>query len=121
MPNKLWGGVIPTPNHQGFGAMPTLECLDERSRLILDGQERMDKRFTSSFHELRLCIEEQNRLTTKRIDDLQEDIEEIKLKMAEDQGKKSMLMWVGGIALTAFASIFGAIGNAVYSWVIRQS
>ena len=81
----------------------------------------MDRRFSESFRDFRLAIEEQSRVINKRLDAVEEDILELKLQHAEESGKKSMIMWLGGITLTAFASIFGAVGNAIYNWWIKSN
>jgi hypothetical protein len=99
--------------------MPTLECLDERSRLILERLNEIDERFVKGLGEVKFCVEERNRLLESRIESIENDIIQIKLQHAEENGKKSVFVWVGGIALTALASILGAVGNAVYSWIIR--
>ena len=99
--------------------MPTLECLDERSKAILDRLEQIDEKFSENFRDFRSTIEERNKIIDRRIDAVEADMLALKIQRAEEGGKRSMLVWMGGIALTAFASIFGAIGNAVYSWVIR--
>lgn len=91
--------------------MPTLECLDERSRAILARLDDMSEHFDANFKELR--AESSTRLRA-----IEEDVYELKLRMASDDGKRAAAVWIGGVALTALAAIFGAVGNILYTWII---
>ena len=96
--------------------MPTLECLDERSRLILERINEMDAKVSEAFRDFRFAIEERNKLIEKRIDVVEADIEAIKIHQAEERGKKTVMIWF----MTAVASILGAVGNAVYNWWLSR-
>ena len=91
--------------------MPTLECLDERSRAILARLDDMSEHFDANFKELRAASE-------ARLRAVEEDVYKLKLQRASDEGKQAVAIWIGGVALTALAAIFGAVGNIIYTWVI---
>lgn len=99
--------------------MPTLECLDERTRAILTRLDQMDEKFSENFHSFRLAIEDRNKIIDKRLDEVEDEILKLKLQHAEESGKKSVMIWLGTVALTAVASILGAVGNAVYNWWVK--
>lgn len=99
--------------------MPTPECLEERSMQIIASLNKMEARFISDFSELKNAIEERNRLMDDRVGKVENDVLALKLQHAEEHGKRSMMITVGSIALTALASILGAVGNAIYNWFIK--
>lgn len=99
--------------------MPTLECLDERSKAILARLEQLDDSISKRFDTFQFAIEERNKIIDQRLSEIEDDILQLKLQHAEEHGKKSMLIWLGGVTLTALASILGAVGNAVYSWWVK--
>ena len=98
--------------------MPTLECLDERSRAILQKLEEMDDRYSATHAEFRSSMQTVNKELTDRISKVEKDIAQMLLDDAHESGKKQGALWAGGIALAAFSAVFGAVGNVLYTWFI---
>lgn len=107
--------------------MPTLECLDERSRAILAKLEDMDEHYKATHNEFREAMRENyNGLATRfeslkvdvdaRLTKNEEDIKQIKTDKAYDEGRRSGLMLAGGVALSGFSAVCGAIGNVLWQW-----
>lgn len=96
--------------------MPTMECLEERTRIILKTLDDLGSKITLQHQEIRLYIEARDKEFSAKLKEIEEDIEDLKLTRAEDHGKRSMLIFMGGIALAAISGIFGAIGNILYQW-----
>lgn len=97
--------------------MPTPECLDERSKAILKNLDELSDRITLQHQEIRAYIKEREQFIAASLRDIEEDVEDLKLSRAEDRGKKSIILFIGGLALTAISVIFGAIGNIIYQWL----
>lgn len=87
--------------------MPTIECLDERTRQILDRIEDMDERLTKRF-------DDTVKTTNTRIALLESSVEKIKIDTAEANGKRTVAVWVGGMAL----ALLGAVGNMILVWLV---
>lgn len=87
--------------------MPTLECLDERTKLILDRISSMDAKVTKRFDEFDSAFNE-------RLTRLEDDVDAIKLSSAREDGQKSVTLWVGGLVL----AMLGAIGNMILVWLL---
>ena len=94
--------------------MPTLECLDERTKRILAAIEDMKHDFTARFDSvdsefsLRLSHLESDIRETKK------DIISIKISSSKEEGQKGVVIFIGGIVLT----LLGAVGNMVIVWVL---
>lgn len=97
--------------------MPTLECLDERTRIVKETLDNLSDKLTEQYRDIRFCIEERDRKIDAKLKEIEEDIEDLKLSRAKDEGKRSILIVIGGFALTAISAIFGAIGNILYTWL----
>jgi hypothetical protein len=87
--------------------MPTLECLDERSKQILDRLKDMDDRIAQ-----RLASFEEG--VGKRLSKVEEDLASIKQERAREDGQKTVTLWVGGAVL----AMLGAIGNMILVWIL---
>ncbi len=99
--------------------MPTLECLDERSRSILEQLKQMTGHFDSSLNSVRESLDARDSSLEQRLEKLEADILAIKLFHAQEDGKRSIILWVGGIAFMALSSMFGAVGNIIYTWMTK--
>ena len=97
--------------------MPTLECLDERTKLVKETLDRLSETLTVQYKDIRLCIDERDRRMDAQLEKIEKDIQDLKESRAEDRGKRSILIVLGGIALTAISAIFGAVGNILYQWL----
>lgn len=91
----------------GLRGMPTLECLDERSKQILSRIDDMDLRINRRFDSFEEGVGE-------RLKALEADIAIIKQENAREDGKKTVSLWVGGMVL----AMLGAIGNMVLVWLL---
>ena len=96
--------------------MPTLECLDERTRIVKETLDDLSDKLTEQYRDIRLCIDERDKRIDMKLKQIEEDIQDLKLTRAEDRGKRSILIVLGGLALTAISAIFGAVGNILYQW-----
>lgn len=85
--------------------MPTLECLDERTKAILAKLEDMDERYGKVHGELWSYLHE-----------LRTDIANIKEANARESGKQQGIIWAGGLALGVFSAVCGVVGNFIYTW-----
>ena len=101
--------------------MPTLECLDERSRTIIKTLDDLSDKISIQHQEIRAYIEERDKSIDAKLKEIIEDVQDLKLSRAEDRGKRSILIFIGGIALTAISAIFGAVGNILYQWLTGPS
>lgn len=101
--------------------MPTLECLDERSRTIIKTLDDLSDKISIQHQEIRAYIEERDRSLDAKLKEIIDDVQDLKLTRAKDEGKQSILILVGGVALTAISAIFGAIGNILYQWLTGPS
>ena len=101
--------------------MPTLECLDERTKIVKETLDDLSNKLTDQYKDIRLCINERDRRMDAQLTQIEEDIKDLKLSRAEDRGKRSILVFIGGIALTAISAIFGAVGNILYQWLTGPS
>ena len=101
--------------------MPTLECLDERSRAIIKTLDDLSETLTVQYKEIRFCIDERDKRIDVKLRQIEADIQDLKLTRAEDKGKRSILIFIGGLALTAISAIFGAVGNILYQWLTGPS
>lgn len=82
--------------------MPTLECLDERSVLILRRLE-----------EIKTDLEVRGEKLDKQLIALEQRVSKIELDLAGENGKKSVLVWVGGVVF----ALLGAIANMIWVWL----
>ena len=101
--------------------MPTLECLDERSRTIIKTLDDLSDKISIQHQEIRAYIEERDKSIDAKLKEIIGDVQDLKLSRAEDKGKRSILIFIGGIALTAISAIFGAVGNILYQWLTGPS
>ena len=97
--------------------MPTLECLDERTKIVKETLDDLSKKLTEQYKDIRFCIDERDRRMDAQLEKIEKDIQDLKESRAEDRGKRSVLILLGGLALTAISAIFGAIGNILYQWL----
>lgn len=97
--------------------MPTLECLDERTKIVKETLDDLSEKLTEQYKDIRFCIDERDRRIDAKLKQIEEDIQDLKLSRAEDKGKRSILIAIGGLALTAISAIFGAVGNILYQWL----
>jgi hypothetical protein len=101
--------------------MPTLECLDERTKLVKETLDGLSSTLTEQYRDIRFCIDERDKRIDAKLRQIEEDIQDLKLTRAEDKGKRSILILIGGLALTAISAIFGAVGNILYQWLTGPS
>lgn len=101
--------------------MPTLECLDERTRIVKETLDDLSNQLRNQYKDIRFCIEERDRRIDAQMEKIEKDIQDLKETRAEDRGKRSILIFIGGLALTAISAIFGAIGNILYQWLTGPS
>jgi hypothetical protein len=87
--------------------MPTLECLDERSKQILDRLKDMDDRIAQRLDSFEEGV-------GKRLSKVEEDLASIKQERAREDGQKTVTLWVGGAVL----AMLGAIGNMLLVWIL---
>lgn len=87
--------------------MPTLECLDERSKQTLSRLEDLDERLMRRFDSFEEGI-------GKRISAIEADVAQIKQERAREDGQKTVTLWVGGAVL----AMLGAIGNMILVWIL---
>lgn len=94
--------------------MPTLECLEERSRRILDRLDDLDERWQENYRAIQEALEKGNQKLVSRIDAVEKDVEAIKLKQAEADGKRSVALWLGSTILV----VIGALANMLFVWFV---
>jgi predicted nuclease with TOPRIM domain len=94
--------------------MPTLECLDERTRRILDAVEDMKSDFTARFDSVDSAFSLRLSKLEADIRETKKDVIEIKLASSKQEGQKGVVIFVGGIIL----ALLGAIGNMVLLWLL---
>lgn len=98
--------------------MPTLECLDERSKNILDRLDSIEGQIKESHRQFLLALEHRDAQLTTDITEIRRDVDVLKLQRVAEEGTRKGAVWAGGLALTAFAAIVGAVGNTIWAWAI---
>jgi hypothetical protein len=101
----------------GLREMPTLECLDERSKTIIKTLDDLSDKISAQYADLRTYVADRDEKIDERLKSIEKDVQDLKLSRAEDNGKRSVLILIGGFALTAISAIFGAVGNILYQWL----
>lgn len=94
--------------------MPTLECLDERTKRILDAIEEMKADFTARFDTVDTIFSQRLAKLEAEVRETKKDVVEIKLTSSKQEGQKGVVIFVGGITL----AMLGAIGNMVLLWLL---
>jgi hypothetical protein len=87
--------------------MPTLECLDERSKQTLDRLNDLSEQLMRRFDSFEAGV-------GKRLSALESDVAVIKQERAREDGQKTVTLWVGGAVL----AMLGAIGNMLLVWIL---
>lgn len=111
--------------------MPTIECLDERSKAILSSINELKANFERHHAEFKEALEDMSKAleariesherdTDRRLNVVTQDILAIKLEHENERGRRSVLIWAGGIMLSGFSAVAGAIGNLAYTWLIER-
>ncbi|MFA7308410.1 MAG: hypothetical protein WC026_17265 [Hyphomicrobium sp.] len=98
----------------GIFDMPTLECLDERTKRILDALEEMKSDFTVRFDSVDAAFSQRLTKLESEIKETKKDVIEIKLASSKQEGQKGVFIFVGGLVL----AMLGAVGNMILLWLL---
>src|SRR5512135_875926 len=94
--------------------MPTLECLDERTQRVLDKLDEMYELFTANHRQLKEMYVRRETAVDDRLSEMDKEIQQLKLIIAREDGRKSITMWIGGTVI----AMGGALANTFLIWFL---